>query len=433
MANRTSERFGSATRSQPSRLNCKFATYRLLVLLREFDELGGWAEPGRKSCAHWLSWRTGLDAGAAREKLRVAHALEKLPSISEAMSKGLLSYSKVRAITRVATPENEKELLELARGGTAGQVERIVRAWRKIDLDAEKAHAMEQQARAELSVYEDGDGMIVVRGKLPPDIGAVFLEALEAGTERVYREDSERALEHRQAEALKLISEAALANELDPGKSTDRYQVVIHVDEPVLEDPERTGQSTTEGGVGVSAETSRRIACDASFVAMIHDEDGNVLDVGRKTRRITPAIRRALDARDPVCVWPGCNTRYVQAHHIAFWAEGGATSLDNLCNLCHYHHHFVHDGDYRIEVLPRGELRFTHPGGWEIPSVPEPVEPPNAPLTELMLDEDTRRAGWNGERVNVEALVDATRRLANEASPTRAPMFRGRGCTAGGA
>ena len=98
-------------------------------------------------------------------------------------------------------------------------------------------------------------------------------------------------------------------------------------------------------------------------------------------------------------------------------ARPGSTTL---CNLCHYHHHFVHDGDYRIEILPRGELRFTHPGGWEIPSVPEPVEPPNAPLTELMLDEDTGRAGWNGERVNVEALVDATRRLANEASPTRA-------------
>ena len=224
------------------------ATHKLLVLLHEFDEIGGWAEPGLKSCAHWLSWRTGLDAGAAREKIRVAHALAKLPLISESMSQGHISYSKVRAVTRVATPENEKDLLEIALGGTASQVERIVRAWRKIDLDAEKAHANETQARAELTTFTDEDGMLIVRGKLPPDIGAVFVKALEAASDIVYRNDTERPREHRRAEALKLIAEAALKAELDPGSSSDRYQVVVHVDEPVLEDPVEPGQSMLEGG-----------------------------------------------------------------------------------------------------------------------------------------------------------------------------------------
>jgi len=385
------------------------ATYRLLVLLREFNEIGGWAEAGLKSCAHWLSWRTGLDAGAAREKIRVAHALGQLPLISSAMERGEISYSKVRAVTRVATPDNEEKLLDIALGGTAGQVERIVRAWRKVDLAAEKEHANAVEARAGLSAFTDDDGMVVIRGKLPPDIGAVFLEALEAASERVYRKDTERPLEHRRVEALKLIAEAALTADLDPGVASDRYQVVVHVDEPVLADPEQPGgQSALEGGVGVSAETSRRLACDASLVTMRHDKKGDVLDVGRKTRKITPAIRRALDTRDPTCVWPGCHSRYVQAHHIKFWAEGGETKLHNLCNLCHYHHHLVHDGDYRVEMPVDGAFRFTHPRGWVIPEVPQPPKKNGESLSSIEVERGAGRAGWGGQAVDINYLIETT-------------------------
>ena len=230
------------------------ADYRLLVLLREFDEKGGFAQQGCKTCAHWLSWRIGLNAGAAREKIRVARALENLPLISESMRKGEISYSKVRAVTRVATPNNEEQLLTIALGGTAGQVERLVRAWRKVDLQAEKDHANYQQEHASLTTYVDDDGMVVIKGRLPAEAGAVFVKALEAASEVVYRNDKERAVEHRRAEALKLIAEAALKAELDPGNSADRYQVVVHVDQQVLEDPEQPGQSALEGGIGVSAE-----------------------------------------------------------------------------------------------------------------------------------------------------------------------------------
>ena len=99
------------------------ATYALLVLIRQFDEQGGWRPGGFSSCAHWLSWRTGLAPGAAREKVRVAHALARLPLIGAAMQRGRVSYSKVRALTRVATPENEAALLDLALAGTAVHVE----------------------------------------------------------------------------------------------------------------------------------------------------------------------------------------------------------------------------------------------------------------------------------------------------------------------
>jgi len=355
-----------------------------------------------------LSWRTGLNEGAAREKIRVAHALGNLPLISESMSKGEISYSKVRAVTRVATPDNEEELLSIALGGTAGQVERIVRAWRKVDLEAEKEHANDQQERAQFSTFTDDDGMVIVKGRLPAEIGAVFIKALEAASDVVYRQDTERPLEHRQMEALKLISEAALKGELDPGNSADRYQVVVHVDQQVLEDPSQPGQSALEGGIGVSAETSRRIACDASIVEMKHDEKGNVLDVGRKKRTIPPAIRRALDARDPTCVWPGCHCKYVQGHHIKFWAEGGATKLNNLCNLCHYHHHLVHDGDYRVEMLADGKFRFTHPRGWVIQEVPTPAELPDEPLTDIELEDEAGKAQWGGEPIDIAYLISTT-------------------------
>src|SRR5215813_5325053 len=119
------------------------ATARLLELIRDFDARGGWGN-GFASCAHWLSWRIGLDLGAAREKVRIARALATLPLLSDALARGELSYAKVRAITRVATPETEARLLAVARAGTAEHVERIVRGWRRVDRQAEAQEARHQ-------------------------------------------------------------------------------------------------------------------------------------------------------------------------------------------------------------------------------------------------------------------------------------------------
>ena len=106
------------------------ATHRLLTLIAEFDRLGGWEREGHRSCAHWLAYRTGIDLGAAREKVRVARALVDLPRASAAMARGELSFAKVRALTRVATSANEGDLLVLARGSTAADLERMLRSWR---------------------------------------------------------------------------------------------------------------------------------------------------------------------------------------------------------------------------------------------------------------------------------------------------------------
>ena len=188
------------------------ATYRLLALLREYDarEAWGW---GFRSCAHWLSWRTGIAPGAAREKVRVARALGSLPHISAVMERGELSYSKVRALTRVATADNEAELLELARCATASHVERVVRAWRRVDglQEAEEDRARHESRHVEL--YPDEDGSWVLRGRLDPEVGALVEKALEWERQELYgkRLEPGTSAGQRRADALGLVAEQALA------------------------------------------------------------------------------------------------------------------------------------------------------------------------------------------------------------------------------
>ena len=159
------------------------ATYRLLVLIREFDQSKAWNGAGVCSCAHWLTWRAGIGVVAAREKVRVAHALEALPQISEAFRAGEVSYSKVRAMTRVATPKNESTLLKYARHATAAHVETLVRKYRGQQVRLERARANAQQARRALRYYWDADGSFVIKARLPAEEGARVLKALELGVE----------------------------------------------------------------------------------------------------------------------------------------------------------------------------------------------------------------------------------------------------------
>ncbi|MGB5661008.1 MAG: DUF222 domain-containing protein, partial [Thermoanaerobaculia bacterium] len=393
------------------------ATYHLLVMIREFDERGGW-NTGFRSCAHWLNWRTGLDLGAAREKVRVAKALGELPKLSEAMRCGELSYSKVRALTRVATAENEAELLEFAQVGTAAHVETLVRAWRRVDRRDELEHENLRHSSRYLQAYTDEDGMVVLQARLDPENGAAVLKALEEAEQVLYDKERETKdkrgdgvpVGQRRADALGLVAESALASGLDKGTRGDRLQVVVHVDSQVLEDSSQPGVSMLEDGTDVSAETSRRLGCDTGKVVMQHDSEGKILDVGRRTRTIPTAIRRALTARDEGCQFPGCGLKYCEAHHLKHWANGGETSLDNLVLLCRRHHRAVHEEGYRIEGSPDGELRFFRPQGWEIPSAPPAPALPQDPLESLsdLLDEEgvsidasTGFPTWDGGRLDL--------------------------------
>src|SRR5881396_1431634 len=214
------------------------ATARLLDLIREFDARGGW-NTGFHSCAAWLSWRVGLDRGAARERVRVARALGTLPRLAKALGRGELSYSKVRALTRVATPETEERLLAVGRAGTAEHVERIVRGWRRVDRQAEVRETARRHASRALHVYQDEDGMVVIRGRLAPEVGAVLVQALTAARQALYQQAhagdvpaETPPMGQQQADALVLVAEAALHHGIDPGTPAERYQVVVHVDAP---------------------------------------------------------------------------------------------------------------------------------------------------------------------------------------------------------
>src|SRR2546421_3989604 len=421
------------------------ATARLLELIREFDARAGW-NTGFRSCAEWLSWRVGLDRGAARERVRVARALATLPRLAQALARGELSYAKVRALTRVATPDTEERLLAVGRAGTAEHVERIVRGWRRVDRLAEAQETARRHKSRALHVYQDEDGMVVIRGRLAPEVGAVVIQALTAARDALYHKAHARnvpagtsgadvsaeppTLPQQQADALVLLAETALLHGIDPGAPGERYQVVVHVDAPVLADADAPGQSVLDHGAHVSAETSHRPACDASRVVMRHDPDGRILEVGARTRTIPPALRRALHHRDRGCRFPGCGLRFGQGHHIRHWAHGGPTTLSNLALLCRRHHRAVHEEGYQVERQPDGELRFRRPDGRPLPEIPSPAIVPSDPVhalytrhetQELQIHPRTAIPGWLGERLNVGYAIDvmhplAMRRLAQTMS-----------------
>jgi hypothetical protein len=370
------------------------ATARLLDLIREFDARAGW-NTGFRSCAAWLTWRTGLSPCAAREHVRVARALGALPVLAQALAHGELSYSKVRELTRVVTPETEEELVAVGRAGTAEHVERIVRGWRRVDRQAEAREAARRHASRALHVYPDSDGTVRVRGRLTPEVGALLVQALAAARESLYQQRHDQAaeadpptMEQQQADALALLAETALHHGIDPGAPGERYQVVVHVDAEVLADPDAPGQSTLEDGARVPAGTSQRLA---------------------------------LHHRDRGCRFPGCGVRFGQGHHIRHWAHGGPTTLANLALLCRRHHRAVHEEGFQLDRQADGALRFRRPDGRPLPEVPPPPKVSDDPVqvlraqhdaAGLVLHANTATPGWLGERLDVGWAIDVLHPLA---------------------
>jgi 5-methylcytosine-specific restriction endonuclease McrA len=387
----------------------------------------------------------GLDLHTARERVRVARALADLPQLAAALARGELSYAKVRALTRMATPETEARLLAVGRAGTAAHVERIVHGWRRVDRLAEAREAKRQHAQRALHVFTEDDGTVVVRGRLTPEQGALLRRALDAAREALYQRG--RAAEptpaldtsgpepptpaQQRADALTLLAETALHHELDPGAPGERYQVVVHVDADVLVDPDRPGQSVLEEGSHVPAGTSRRLACDASRVVMAHGPDGQVLEVGARTRTIPPALRRALLHRDPTCRFPGCQTRVGQGHHVQHWAAGGATTLSNLVLLCRRNHRAVHEEGYQVARGPDGDFQFSQPDGRPLPAVPPPALLPIDPVEAMrawhaaqgiQLGPRTACPQWLGERLDLGYALDVLHPLAQPCSRPPLPI-----------
>jgi hypothetical protein len=382
---------------------------RFLVMVEEFDRREGWAGWGVRSCAHWLSWKCGLAPGAAREHVRVARALVGLPRVRAEFAAGRLSYAKVRALTRVATPDSDAELVELALCATAAQLEKIVRGLRKA---SEAVDEQQRSRRRSVRWWWDDDGSLVLRARLSPEEGAVVVAALEAAQDAVRAASDPPTLpagtpQVTAADALVAVGETVLAVGPTAAAGPVRHQVVVHVDRSTLA-TDGPGRSALVDGPALRPETVRRMACDAALVTMLDDPAGATLDVGRRTRAIPPALRRALRVRDGGCRFPGCpQRRFVDGHHIVHWSRGGATSLANLVLLCRHHHRLVHEGGYGLTVLGPGRFRFTRPDGQVIPDSPTPPPVKHAGLRRYApaAGATTIVPTWSGEPLDLEYVV----------------------------
>jgi hypothetical protein len=418
------------------------ANHRWLMLIAEFDRRSGWSDGSCQSCAHWLNWKCGLDLGAAREKVRVARALEQLPRIGAAMARGELSYSKVRAMTRVANAATEDYFLSIALHGTAHHVEVLVRQYRRALEAEELSREARQQANRSLTYFHDDDGSLVLRGRLPAEVGQLLLKALDAATEGLRADDvsAETPSEPpkasaRRVDALAIVAESFLKHGAQALNGGERHQIVVHVDAETLREG-TAGRCELEEGPSLPAETVRRLACDAGVVAILEDRDGAALDVGRKTRSIPPAIRRALKARDRGCRFPGCpNTRFVDGHHIRHWADGGETRLGNLLTLCRFHHGQVHEGSVEIRILDDGAVRFLRPDGRSFDGVAPGRVRPLGDWTQLVatdrrlgihIDASTAATRWRGEPMDyglaIESLLHRARQSRDVSAETSAGL-----------
>jgi hypothetical protein len=418
------------------------ANYRFLKLIAEFDRREGWSGAEVQSCAHWLNWQCGVALGAAREKVRVARALESLPKVSAAMEEGRISFSNVRAITRVACPATEEYFLHIAQHGTAHHVEQMVRSYRRAKDAEELSRDAIQQVERSISYSYDEQGSLLIRGKLPAEVGALVIKALEAAMQDVPMEQVEDSLSGKQilvdgetgerglavrspvcarrADALAVVARSFLEHGVLDSPGAERTQIVVHVSAETLRH-HSAGCCELEDGPALSAETACRLSCDASVVALIEDEDGEPLNVGRTTRTISAALRRFLKARDHGCRFPGCtNTRHIDAHHIEHWANGGETKPSNLVSLCGFHHRKVHEGGIAVQMLDDGAVRFIRSDNTAFDSC-VPVQ--NGDWHQLPLKHEhegihinvrTATSRWTGERceygLGVEGLLRQARR-----------------------
>ena len=387
----TDERLEAEVATLYSRISAE--TCRWLGLVAELDRREAYARWGCRTCADWLSWHCGVGLRAAREQVRVARRLAELPAVRAAFGRGELSYSKVRALTRVMETDGDADLLELAHQTTAAQLERIVRGYSRALEAVDPQVALDAR---DARWGWDENGCLTISARLPADEGAVLVRALEAARDELSSERGPEAWEaERQsprearpparttrADALVRVAEHSLAGGDATRSGGDATQVVVHVDAESLSAAElRPGQrSEIDDGPALPAEVARRLACDTGAVGML-ERAGEPLAIGRKTRTISPALRRALGARDRGCRFPGCTAeRFIDAHHIQHWARGGKTELRNLVSVCRHHHRLLHEGGFQVIGHPDGRMTFTRPDGRELETAPRLPTTPDSRL-----------------------------------------------------
>jgi hypothetical protein len=436
------------------------ATCRFLVLLGDFDARRGWADWEMNSCAAWLSWKCQMSSGTAREHVRVARALRDLPVIRGEFGAGRLSYAKVRALTRIATPDTDAGLAEIAGPMTGNQLERFARAHRQVSSVDDVA----ARIRRRLTWRLEEDGSLAGTFRLPPLQGAVLLKALRAAAgdlehphdgqardvsaettaaDQVPAADGPAEVTSSSlADALLVIAEAFLAGKVAGAADPEVYQVIVHVGteaiapaastaSPAAEaadvsaetsgvgqqvpglagppgHPANPARCHVEDGPAISVTSAQMIACSSALSWMLHDSAGKLLDLGRHRRRPNAALRRAARERDKCrCRFPGCESRRVDLHHIQYWSNGGRTKLENLVSLCKYHHMLVHERGFLIAAARDGTFAFCRPDGTAIPTSP-PLPQPDGTIEDCHdadITPETIIPPWYGERLDLDYAI----------------------------
>ena len=353
------------------------ATAELVQLSAELDSDGAWAESGMRSCAHWLSINIGVDVYTGGEMMRAGHALEELPVLRAAFAEGRLSFDKIRAVTKVAVPDDEDMWTLLALHASGAQLNRICRGVRRaLDVN-DPRRAGDALLNRGLRVWWRDDGMLELMAVLPQEDGAVVMAAIEAAA-HVVAAEQRRVPAHDQpdlaadrrtqpmlrADALLRVCEAWVAADAATPVVAPTTQVVVHVDSDVLSGQASGGRSRIENGPWISPAAVRWLSCDADVVR-VTERDGLPIDVGRVRRLITPRIRLAMQCRDEGCRYPGCSVPAARTdgHHVRHWHDGGLTNLDNLVSLCRFHHRRHHEGRFEIRREPSGDFTFTASNG----------------------------------------------------------------------
>jgi hypothetical protein len=398
------------------------AQCRWIQLIAEYDRREGWKQWGCHSIVQWLGWHCGLGGRAAREHVRVGHALRELPRITEEFAAGRLSYSKVRALTRVATHTNEADLVMLADHATASQVDRIVSAYRGVLSANEEVERANRQVAEQYLRYDwDADGCLVVHARMPSDVGAQFVKALETARRDLCAdargEGGPAGPVHRlpsatNVDALHLMAETLMACGPTSRQGSDRSQVVLYADESVLDD-DADGICELDRGPAIAPETARRLACDSSIVRMVRQADGTVIEASDKQSSITWRARRVVHARDRGCRFPGCGAQtFVDVHHVQFRSRGGSADPDNLIELCWFHHRLVHEGGWTLRLDDRGNVVVTNPAGNVIPALRSTTGTSTGILDRndragIDVNADTIRPHWYGDRLDLDHITTA--------------------------
>ncbi len=353
------------------------ATAELVQLSAELDSDGSWAEIGVRSCAHWLSINIGVDVWTGGEMVRAGHALEQLPLLRAAFEDGRLSFDKIRAVTTVATSDDDDMWTLMALHASGAQLARICRGVRQaLDVDDPRRAGDALLNRGVRTWWRD-DGMLELMAVLPHEDGAIVMAAIEAAAHLVATEQRyvpspdqpELAAEHRtqpmlRADALIRVCDAWVAADAHTPVVAPTTQVVVHVDADALGGDVTGGRSRIENGPWVAPAAVRWLSCDADVVT-VTERDGLPIDVGRVRRLITPRLRLAMQSRDEGCRYPGCSVPAARAdgHHVRHWYDGGSTNLGNLISLCRFHHRRHHEGRFQIEPEASGDFTFTAADG----------------------------------------------------------------------